>query len=348
MRRRRISAPARCTIEASANSARGERAGGRKATPEWATPAALLAAPLLAAFTAQPALSAELSLAPGVAAAGAIGSYVTPQPDTLLDVARRFDLGYVQLLAANPEVDPWLPGRHPIVLPSFYLLPDAPHQGIVINLAEERLFYYVPSGDRVVTAPIGIAVDGAATPLGRTRVTAKQQHPTWYPPASIRAEEPGLPAAIPPGPDNPLGDYALVLGWPGYLIHGTNKPDGVGRHVSHGCIRLYPEDIASLYRQVPIGTPVTVVDQPVVLRWIGDALLLAVHPTRTQAEAIETGATPEAALPPELVRRVLAAAGDSSASIDWGAVERAGLERSGIPVQVALRHATLATGLSAP
>jgi L,D-transpeptidase ErfK/SrfK len=196
--------------------------------------------------------------------------------------------------------------------------------------------------------PIGIAVDGAATPLGTTRVTAKQQHPTWYPPASIRAEKPGLPDAIPPGPDNPLGDYALLLGWPSYLIHGTNKPDGVGRHVSHGCIRLYPEDIALLYRQVPVGTSVTVVNEPVEIGWIGDALFVAVHPTREQAEAIESGGVPAAAPPPDLAQRVLAAAGDQGASIDWPAIERAGLERSGIPARVAVRHATLAAEPARP
>lgn len=306
-----------------------------------ATPA-LLAVPLLAALAAQPAFSAEFSLARG--AAGAMGSYVTHASETLLDVARRFDLGYVQLMAANRGVDPWLPGDPPIVLPSFYLLPDAPRQGIVVNLAEERLFYYVPGSRAVITMPIGIAVDRDATPLGATRVVAKERRPTWYPPASIRAEEPGLPAAIPPGPDDPLGDYALRLAWPDYLIHGTNKPDGVGRLVSHGCIRLYPEDVALLYRRVPVGTPVTIVDEPVVIRWIGDALFAAVYPTRAQAEAIETGAAPAAAPPSDLSQRVLAAAGEQSADIDWAAVERAGLERSGIPVRVAVRRATLTAG----
>jgi L,D-transpeptidase ErfK/SrfK len=300
--------------------------------------------PLLAAFAAQPALGAEFALAPGATAAGAIGNVLTSTPDTLLDVARRFDLGYVQLLAANRGVDPWLPGNRRIVLPSFYLLPDAPHRGLVVNLAEERLFYYMPDGRAVITLPIGIAVGGAATPLGTTRVIAKQRRPTWYPPASIRAEEAGLPAAIPPGPDNPLGDYALLLAWPDYLIHGTNKPDGVGRLVSHGCLRLYPEDIALLYRQVPVGTRVTVVDEPVVIRWIGNALFIAVYPTRAQAAAIESGAAPTAAPPPDLRQRVLAAAGDRGAAIDWAAVERAGRERSGIPVEVAVRDANLPPG----
>src|SRR5579864_1096600 len=158
-------------------------------------------ATLLACWPLGPALGADYPLASGTTAVGAVARYRANGADTLLDVARRYDLGYTQLIAANRGVDPWFPGTGPILLPSFYLLPDAPHRGIVINLSEERLFYFPPDGRSVVTFPIGIAADGQSTPLGTTRVVAKQAGPRWYPPASIRAEEPGLPRVIPPGPD---------------------------------------------------------------------------------------------------------------------------------------------------
>ncbi|HYM04701.1 MAG TPA: L,D-transpeptidase family protein [Stellaceae bacterium] len=159
----------------------------------------------------------------------------------------------------------------------------------------------------------------------------------------------GVPVAaplgvIPPGPDNPLGAFALRLGWSDYLIHGTNKPDGVGRMVSHGCIRLYPEDIARLYQTVGVGTSVTVVDEPVEIGWIGDALLLEVHPDRAQALALQRGETPVVAPPADLAARVLAAAGDQAAAIDWTAVARAGEEPSGVPVTIARRSPIVAGG----
>ncbi|HUH83966.1 MAG TPA: L,D-transpeptidase family protein [Stellaceae bacterium] len=302
----------------------------------------LAVAGLIAGLGVHAALATELPLVAGLPAAGAVGSDVVESGETLMDVARRDDLGYTQLVAANRGIDPWLPAAGSrIVVPSFYLLPEAPHRGIVVNLAEERLFYYPLGGRTVETYPIGIAVDEGATPLGTTRIVAKVARPPWYPPASIHAQRPELPRAIPPGPDDPLGAFALFLGWPGFLIHGTNKPDSVGRHVSHGCFHLYPEDVARLYREVPIGTPVDIVNQPVELQWVGDALFLEVHPSADQAEALESGGTPPPSPPADLVARVTAAAGDDAARIDWPAVARAGLERDGIPVQVATRASSL-------
>ncbi|WP_414040053.1 L,D-transpeptidase family protein [Acidithiobacillus sp. M4-SHS-6] len=211
---------------------------------------------------------------PGDNLVGAIQSVTARHEDTLSDIARQYDLGYDQITAANPEVDPWLPGEGTrIVLPTEYVLPDVPRQGMVINLAAMRLFYYPPvqagQAPEVITYPIGVGREGWGTPLGKTRITAKLVDPSWTPPESIRKEhaENGdpLPAVVPAGPDNPLGQFALRLALPGYLIHGTNKPWGVGMHVSHGCIRLYPEDIAALFAQVPVGTPVLIVNQPWLL-----------------------------------------------------------------------------------
>lgn len=288
---------------------------------------------LLAA--ASPAAAAQFPLSPQQSAIGAVGQAVTNAADTLLDIARRYDLGYTQLVAANPGVDPWLPGAGTrVVIPDFYLLPEAPRHGIVVNLAAQRLYYFPPGGGVVQTFPVGIGVRGWRTPSGVTRVVAKVKAPTWYPPASIRAQQPGLPNAIPPGPDDPLGDYALRLGWADYLIHGTNKPDGIGRRVSHGCIHLYPADIERLFEETPVGTPVRVVNQRIEVGWIGNQLYVEVHPSVAAMYAIDTGGTVHRRVPRDLVTRVHEAAGAAADRIDWAKVERVGLAQTGIPTPV--------------
>jgi L,D-transpeptidase ErfK/SrfK len=195
----------------------------------------------------------------------------TREEDTLSDLAREYGLGYDELLAVNPDVDPWLPGVNtPVLLPTQYILPDVPKTGVVLNIATKRLFYYPPSTDsepqQVLTYPIGIGRVGWETPLGVTRVVAKATDPSWWVPASVRREhaEQGnpLPSVVPPGPDNPLGTRVLKLEMPGYLIHGTNQPYGVGMRVSHGCVRLYPENIEFLYTLVDIGESVTIINEP--------------------------------------------------------------------------------------
>jgi L,D-transpeptidase ErfK/SrfK len=207
--------------------------------------------------------------------------------DTLPDIARRFNLGYEEIVRANPGVDPWLPGEgREIVLPTQFVLPNAPREGVVINLAQLRMFYFPKAKEgeprKVITHPIGIGKVGWETPLGTTKVTGKAKNPTWFPPASVRKEHAAagdpLPGKVPPGPDNPLGTHLLTLGWPSYLIHGTNKPYGVGLRSSHGCVRFYPEDIAVLYDQVPVGTKVTVVNEPFVFGWQDDALYVQAFP----------------------------------------------------------------------
>jgi L,D-transpeptidase ErfK/SrfK len=200
----------------------------------------------------------------------------TSKDDTLTDIARRFNVGYEEILRANPKVDPWLPGAdRPIVVPTQFVIPNAPRTGVVINVAAMRLFYFPPHKANepqvVITHPIGIGKMGWATPEGVTKIVRRQADPTWRVPASVIKEhrENGeeLDRVIGPGPDNPLGKFAFYLQWPSYLIHGTNKPAGVGLRSSHGCIRLYPEDIAQLYDTVPVGTQVRVVNQPFVFGW---------------------------------------------------------------------------------
>ncbi len=296
------------------------------------------AAAALIALTVAPAAAASFALAPGQRVVGRFVRYVIKPGDIFPDLARRFDVGYTDLVAANPGVDPWLPkGGRTILIPSVYILPDAPHRGIVINLAQWRLFYFPPGGGRVETFPIGIGVIGWKTPIGVTRVVRKEKNPVWYPPPSIHAQHPDLPAVVPAGPDNPLGLFALHLGWPNYLIHGTNNPDGVGRNVSHGCIHLYPEDIARLFAEVAVGTPVRTVDQPAEASWSGNALYVSVHPSQAQVEEIDTDkpVTPD---PARGVRALVrAAVGPDADAVDWEAVAKAARQRTGVPVRAAER-----------
>ena len=198
----------------------------------------------------------------------------TQDADTLSDLARAYGLGYDELIAANPDVDPWLPGAGtPILLPTQFVIPDVPREGIVLNIASKRLFYFpaMPEGQAqiVKTYPIGIGRVGWETPLGVTTVTAKAKDPSWYVPLSVRQEHAELgdplPSVVPPGPENPLGHRVLKLEMPGYLLHGTNQPYGVGMRVSHGCVRLYPENIEHLYEIVEIGEPVTIINEPYLL-----------------------------------------------------------------------------------
>lgn len=260
--------------------------------------------------------------------------FETIAEDTLLDIARACDLGYTETVAANPGVDPWMPRPGTVLqLPTAHILPPAPRTGIVINIAAMRLYAFLPRR-APLSYPIGTGVDIDMTPTGETRVATKETHPTWYPPASIRQERPWLPEAIPPGPDNPLGDFVLILGWRDYGIHGTNKPDGVGRHVSHGCIRLYPEDIATLFPLVPVGMPVRVLDDVLMLGWSGGELFMQVYPTHEQADAIEEGRAPPTVDLPGLERRVIEAAGLEWQRLDWRLVDRAAKERRCTAVRI--------------
>lgn len=212
---------------------------------------------------------------------------IASKDEDLLDIARRFDLGQNEIIRLNPQVDRWLPetGAH-IQLQSERLLPNAPRSGLVLNLPEFRLYYFPEANHSaattVITHPISIGRQDWETPLGQTSIIAKKENPTWTPPESIKQEhaEKGdpLPDVIPAGPDNPLGLYAMRLGIPGYLIHSTNKPYGVGMRVSHGCIRMYPEDIETLFPVVKVGTPVTIVNQAVKVGWSGNSLYIEVHP----------------------------------------------------------------------
>ena len=210
----------------------------------------------------------------------------TEEENTFSDLAREYGLGYDEIVAANPDIDPWLPGDGTaVLLPTQYVLPDVSRRGLILNIASKRLFYFPEVADgapiQVLTYPIGIGRVGWETPLGDTTVISKARDPSWYVPASVRREraEMGspLPAVVPPGPDNPLGHFVLKLDMPGYLIHGTNQPYGVGMRVSHGCIRLYPENIEPLYGMVGIGEAVTIINEPYLAGWRDGELYFESH-----------------------------------------------------------------------
>jgi len=218
---------------------------------------------------------------------GALATITAREEDTLVDIARRHGLGYHDIVRANRGVNVWVPGEGTeVTLPTRFVLPPGPRQGIVLNLPEYRLYYYPEPVDGepayVMTYPISIGRMDWDTPLGATSVISKVRNPSWYTPQSVRDEHAAdgrpLPRIVPPGPQNPLGKYAMRLGLPGYLIHGTNRPAGVGMRVTHGCIRMFPEDIEFLFPNVDVKTPVRIINEPVKLGWFGNELVMEVHP----------------------------------------------------------------------
>lgn len=262
--------------------------------------------------------------------------------DTFVKLAREHNVGYEELRRANPDVDAWLPGEGtPVTIPSRFVLPRAERRGIVINLPELRLYYFPDEdGRRVITHPISIGRMDWSTPLGRTSVVAKAERPSWYPPESIREEHAArndpLPRVVPPGPDNPLGEYALRLGIPGYLIHGTNKPSGVGMRVTHGCIRMFPEDIEALFGLIPTGTQVRIVNQPFKLGWAPDGIYLEAHAPLEEAdkEAVEESDEEFAeSAATELTRAFVAATEERGRpeAFDWRQAERIMRLARGVP-----------------
>lgn len=266
---------------------------------------------------------------------GEVTTYKVKKEDNLYEVARQHDLGIVELLAANPGVDVWTPKKDTLLtLTTSHVLPKI-HNGIVINLSELRLFYFVDE-NTIMTFPIGIGSEGWSTPTGTTKITLKRKDPTWTPPDSIREENPELPDIIPPGPDNPLGAYALNLGLPRFAIHGTNRPYGVGKRSSHGCIRLYPEDIEILFNAVSTGTQVTIVDTPYKIGWQGDTMFLEVTQTQKQSDTIAAYRVPARISMPDIHNTIRQTAGDN-AVIDWFIVDHAINEHSGIPVAIGER-----------
>lgn len=273
---------------------------------------------------------------------GNVEHYTAKYEDTLTDIARRFSLGYEEIVRANPGVDPWLPGEGTdILIPGRRILPNVPQEGIVINLPEHRLYYF-PKQKRkkdpriVITYPVSIGKMDWHTPLGETRIATKEKNPLWYPPESVRKEhrERGdpLPAVVGPGPDNPLGAYKMRLAIPSgaYLIHGTNNPLAVGMAVTHGCMRMYPEDIEALFPLVPIGTKVRIINEPIKTALVDGELLLEAHPP-VDAE----GQVYEPDLE-QFAQQLDQALGESITAIHWGYARDALQVANGLPTVVGL------------
>jgi len=288
----------------------------------------------------------DLTLPPnGDSVVGEVQFVIAKYEDTLSDIGRVYGIGYEEMISANPGVDPWIPGEGTrVIVPTQYVLPDAPREGIVINLPEHRLYYFPPThkggGQHVLTYPISVGKMDWKTPLGITSIVDKRKHPVWSPPESVRAEHEAegdpLPKFVPAGPDNPLGDYAMRLGIPGgaYLIHGTNKPVAVGMPVTHGCIRMFPEDIETLFPLVPVGTRVRIMHQPLKMGWMNDVLFMEAHPPlEGQEQTEESNLT-------AITRMLVAATRNRSAAVDWSLAERVFKKATGVPVAMTLSNSS--------
>ena len=263
--------------------------------------------------------------------------------DTLLDIARRNSLGYYEIIRANPGVDMWLPGAGTdIMLPGRRILPPGPREGIVVNLPEHRLYYYpkAKKGEKkvVITYPVSIGKMDWKTPIGETHVIQKEKHPNWYPPEGVRKEHLAngdpLPAVVKAGPDNPLGDYAMRLaaGNGTYLIHGTNNPMAVGMAITHGCVRMYPEDVAALFPLIPVGTKVWLINEPVKVAFVDGELLMEAHPPVD--EEGQNTAEPDL---DQLSQKLDQALGTTTAAIHWDFAKQALQAANGIPTVVGLQ-----------
>ena len=291
--------------------------------------------------------------ADGSAVVGTDTTVTTVYEDTLPDLAHRYSLGYYEIIRANPGIDVWLPGAgRQLTLPGRRILPSGPREGIVLNLPEHRLYYFPKPrpGEQpvVITYPVSVGKMDWRTPLGETRVIAKIRHPAWYPPESIRKEHAAngdpLPKVVGPGPDNPLGDFALRLaaGHGEYMLHGTNNPTAVGMSVTHGCIRLYPEDVAALFALIPVGTPVRLVSDPVKVAWVDGQLLLEAHPpVDDEGQSVE----PDLQLLSQKLDQVL---GADTAAINWDLARATLQAANGIPTLVGLAAAPDASPAPAP
>ena len=311
---------------------------------------------LVALAGAQPAKATLYTLSsPTDAVVGQDKSVVTVYEDTLYDLARKFSLGSEELIRVNPGVDPWLPAAgKTLVVPDRHILPLGPREGIVVNLPEHRLYYF-PKPKRggpieVITYPVSIGKMDWRTPLGTTHVTGKQKNPVWYPPESVRKEHAAagdpLPPSVPSGPDNPLGLFAMRLaaGKGTYLIHGTNNPIAVGLAVTHGCIRMYPDDVAALFPLIPVGTQVRLINEPIKVAWVEGELLLEAHPpVDAQGQSFEPNIDQFA----EMLR---AAVGDTTVAIHWDYAREVLQKANGVIATVALEadDPNLAAPPSAP
>lgn len=253
--------------------------------------------------------------------------------DTFSSLARRHNVGYYELVEANPHIDPWNPEDDAeLLIPNKFILPPGARKGVIVNLAELRLYSFSPDGKTVTTFPIGIGSELWPTPLSAGTIVSKQKNPSWIPPESIKREheERGdyLPDVVPPGPDNPLGDYKMKLSIPGYMIHGTNRPEGIGRRITHGCMRMYPEDIEILFNQVSVNTPVHIIHAPVKEAWVDNTLYVEMH---TPLPEYPNGKTD---LVGQLMTLMYNEGPGGNFQVDWAKIREIAKNANGIPTPV--------------
>lgn len=304
---------------------------------------------LAAVFATGQAMALEFALPPpGEDIIGQVQTLTAKYEDTFADIATANDLGYLEMVAANPGVDPWLPGAGTeIVLPTRFILPPGPREGIVINLAEYRMYYY-PKGQNVVrTYPLGIGREGWGSPIAVTKVVAKTPNPTWTPPASIKAEHAAdgdpLPNVVPAGPDNPLGPFKFTLALPGYLIHGSNKQFGIGMRTSHGCFRMYNDNVLELATMVPVGTSVRILNEPYKFGVSGGKVYLEAH-TPLDSEGDPVAVDKHTAVINALLKREDLA---NNLQMDWGTVIDVVAAEDGLPVEIAVPNAPMVSTVPA-
>jgi len=253
--------------------------------------------------------------------------------ESLGDIGRTHNMGVYDMIEANPHLDPWTPmAGAEVIIPAQFVLPSGPREGIVLNLAEMRLYYYHADAPLVTTFPIGIGKKGWTTPLGQTVIVKKQVDPIWYPPVSIREEhaERGehLPLVVPAGPDNPLGQYVLRSGFSGILLHANNRIGGAGVRSSHGCIHLLPEDIKNLYDMVSVGTKIRIIHEPFKLGWKNNSLYLEAHQPLSESKYQETA---NLSYLKDLISAVI---GRNYHAVNWASMQEVVDQSAGYPVKI--------------
>ncbi len=284
---------------------------------------------------------------------GRIEVITLQNPDTtLLDIARHFDISREEIKRANPDVSLWVPNiGSTILIPKQFILPDTPQEGIVINIAQRRLFYYPPANKddpaRVITYPVSIAREGWHTPTGLTSIVAKHRDPSWFVPKSIKEEhfisgEEDFPSYFPPGPDNPMGMLAMQTGFRGIYIHGTNKPWGIGLRVSHGCIHLYPEDAAEIFSMIEVGTSVRVINEPILIGSLGANIYLSSY---SQVDNSEIGYS-SASLASSIVFNYVSNHQFDIQYIDWDRMQKVAAAQQNLPIPITMWSSNLEDILS--
>lgn len=256
--------------------------------------------------------------------------------DTVANISQQYDVGYNAMEGANPQLN--LTKKifsTTIKIPTLHLLPNQPREGIIVNLPEMRMYYFTPGTNRVVTYPIGIGKIGKTIPITKAIITKKTKDPVWVPPEDIRefnlAQGIVLPQIMPPGPDNPLGPYAVYTSIPTYLIHSTIFPESVGKRASFGCIRMYESDIKDFFPVIESGTPVVIINSPIKVAWQEDRLFIEAH------KSLDEHSNSFDATLPGTVNLIKNMTKNQDTLVDWQGVAFINQERDGLPHEIGIK-----------